>query len=264
MEISSTKNPRVKNLNLLQTKSKARKEQGLFVIEGIKEHELLFKSDYQLHEAYICNDIIDNETVNFVKANFDSNSIFEVTKAVFEKIAYRNTTGGIVSTAYSKEYSLQDLDNISNPLYLVAESIEKPGNIGALLRTADAAKVDALIICDPKTDFFNPNVIRSSLGCVFTTRIISCTSDEAQEYFKKSETNVYCAALTASERYDKIDYQKPSAIVFGTESTGLTDSWLNISTQNIIIPMQGMIDSLNISVSAAIITFEAKRQRGFK
>ncbi|MCX2742553.1 RNA methyltransferase [Mangrovivirga sp. M17] len=263
MEITSTKNPRIKNLTLLQSKGKARREQGIFIVEGEKENELLFNSDYQLKEAYICPEIINDDLSNLINDRLDKQNIFTVTKEVFNKIAYRGSTGGIITIASQKYFQLDDLKNVSNPLILVAESVEKPGNIGALLRTVDAAKIDALVICDPKTDFFNPNVIRSSLGCVFTTKIISCTSDEAISFFNKEGINIYCAALTASKRYDLIDYRKGSALVFGTESTGLTDLWLNNSTQNIIIPMQGKIDSLNVSVSAAVITFEAVRQRGF-
>ncbi|WP_246070187.1 TrmH family RNA methyltransferase [Mangrovivirga cuniculi] len=263
MEITSTKNPRVKNLTLLQSKAKARREQGIFIVEGKKENELLLNSEYQLKEAYICPELINEELFNSIKDSLDENSIFFVSKEVFDKVAYRGSTGGIITIASQQYFQLNDLKNISNPLILVAESVEKPGNIGALLRTVDAAQVDALVICDPKTDFFNPNVIRSSLGCVFTTKIISCTSEEAISFFKNEGINIYCAALSASKRYDLIDYQKGSALVFGTESTGLTETWLENSTQNIIIPMQGEIDSLNVSVSAAVITFEAVRQRGY-
>ena len=146
---------------------------------------------------------------------------------------------------------------------MVAEAPEKPGNIGALLRTADAANVDAVIIANPRTDLYNPNIIRSSVGCVFTNQIATGTTDEIIAYLKRNNINIFCAALQASVNYHSQDFTNATAIVVGTEATGLTSNWLENSTQNIIIPMQGAIDSMNVSVSAAIIIFEAKRQRQF-
>ena len=148
-------------------------------------------------------------------------------------------------------------------MILVAEAPEKPGNIGALLRTADAANVDAVLLANPKTDMFNPNIIRSSVGCVFTTNIGTASTSEIISYLKNNNINIYAAALQASVNYDTIDFKKPSAIVVGTEATGLSEEWLHNSTQNIIIPMQGEIDSMNVSVAAGILIFEAKRQRRF-
>ena len=152
----------------------------------------------------------------------------------------------------------------TNPLILVAEAPEKPGNIGALLRTADAANVDAVIIANPKTDLYNPNIIRSSVGCVFTNQIATGTTQEVIEFLNNHNINIYCAALNASADYHTQDFTKPTAIVVGTEATGLSSEWLKNSTQNIIIPMQGEIDSMNVSVAAGILIFEAKRQRGFQ
>jgi TrmH family RNA methyltransferase len=148
-------------------------------------------------------------------------------------------------------------------LILVAEAPEKPGNIGALLRTADAANVDAVIIANPKTDIYNPNIIRSSVGCVFTNQIATGSTTEIIKFLKGLNIDIYCAELKASVNYHTQDYTKPAAIVVGTEATGLSDEWLQHSTQNIIIPMQGEIDSMNVSVAAGILIFEAKRQRQF-
>jgi TrmH family RNA methyltransferase len=150
-----------------------------------------------------------------------------------------------------------------NPLILIAEAPEKPGNIGALLRTADAANIDAVIIANPKTDVYNPNIIRSSVGCVFTTRIAMGSTKDIIAFLHKKNINIYCAALQASTDYYMQDFTKPTAIVVGTEAEGLTKDWLEASTQNIIIPMQGEIDSMNVSVAAGILIFEAKRQRNF-
>jgi TrmH family RNA methyltransferase len=142
--------------------------------------------------------------------------------------------------------------------------LEKPGNLGAILRTADAAGVDAVIICNPLTDIYNPNVIRSSVGCVFTQKVVTCSSADAFAFFRKHNITTYAAALTAKEFYHQVDLQKPTAVIFGTEADGLTEFWLTKADKQIKIPMLGKNDSLNVAASAAIITFEAMRQRGFK
>jgi TrmH family RNA methyltransferase len=146
----------------------------------------------------------------------------------------------------------------------VAESPEKPGNIGAMLRTADAAGIDAVIIADPKTDLYNPNVVRSSVGGLFTNQIATGTSVEVIDFLKKNNIAIYCATLQDSTPYFSPDYQQPTALVVGTEATGISQVWREVSDQNIIIPMQGALDSMNVSVAAAILLFEAKRQRNFK
>ena len=143
------------------------------------------------------------------------------------------------------------------------EAPEKPGNIGALLRTADAANLDAVIIANPRGDLYNPNIIRSSVGCLFTNNIATGTTSEIIAFLKERKINFYCATLQNSTGYHTQDYTHPTALVVGTEATGLTQEWRDAATQNIIIPMQGAIDSMNVSVAAAILIFEAKRQRGF-
>ncbi|HUH47910.1 MAG TPA: RNA methyltransferase, partial [Arenibacter sp.] len=188
--------------------------------------------------------------------------VIEISKEVFAKLAYRETTGGVLALAATKEHSLEKLQFKNNaPLVLVAEAPEKPGNIGALLRTADAAALDAVIIANAKSDLYNPNIIRSSVGCLFTTNIAIGTTEEVIEFLRHHHFAIHCAALSASKAYTKVDYKGATAIVVGTEATGLSSAWLNRSDKNIIIPMQGEIDSMNVSVSAAILIFEAKRQR---
>ena len=169
-----------------------------------------------------------------------------------------------MAVAKNKNHAVTSLKfETKTPLILVAEAPEKPGNIGAILRTADAANVDAVIIANPKTDLYNPNIIRSSVGCVFTNKIAIGSSSEIITFLKNKDVTIYCAALQASVEYYKQNYTKSTAIVVGTEATGLSDEWLKNSTQNIIIPMQGQIDSMNVSVAAGILIFEAKRQRDF-
>ena len=144
------------------------------------------------------------------------------------------------------------------------EAIEKPGNIGAMLRTCDAAKVDAVIIANPKTDLYNPNIVRSSVGCLFTNQIAIATTEEAIAFLQQNHIHFYSATLQNSTAYHTQNYTTPTALVVGTEASGLSQAWRDQATQNIIIPMQGAIDSMNVSVAAAILIFEAKRQRGFK
>ena len=177
-------------------------------------------------------------------------------------MAHRDSTEGIVALAKAKNHDLSQLKiKNKNPLILVAEAPEKPGNIGALLRTADAANLDAVFIANPKTDLYNPNIIRSSVGCVFSRNIVMADTGTIISFFKENNIKIYCAALSASLPYTEVDLTEPAAIVVGTEHSGLSNEWLSNSFQNIIIPMEGQIDSMNVSVSAAILIFEAKRQR---
>nr|WP_286174620.1 RNA methyltransferase [Cytophaga sp. FL35] len=177
-------------------------------------------------------------------------------------MAHRGTTEGVLAIAKTRSHTLDTFVlKTKNPLILVAEAPEKPGNIGALLRTADAANLDGVIIANPKTDLYNPNIIRSSVGCVFTNNLAMGSTEEILGFLKQNNIKIYCAALTASINYLNADFKGANAIVVGTEATGLSKSWLDQSHQNIIIPMEGEIDSMNVSVSAGILIFEAKRQR---
>ncbi|MDO7170589.1 TrmH family RNA methyltransferase [Mariniflexile sp. AS56] len=260
--ISSIQNPYIRQLVQLKDKSRERKKSGLFLIEGAREIALALKGGYELDAILFNPDIISEETINAL-TNQQINLI-EVTADVYQKLAYRDTTEGVLAVAKIKTHAIKDLKfNKKNPLILVAEAPEKPGNIGAILRTADAAKVDAVIIANPKTDLYNPNIIRSSVGCVFTNAIATGTTSEIITFLKSENIHIYCAALQASVNYHTQDFTKPTAIIVGTEATGLSDAWLENATQNIIIPMQGEIDSMNVSVAAGILIFEAKRQRDF-
>ncbi|MBU8892042.1 MAG: RNA methyltransferase [Bacteroidales bacterium] len=259
--ITSTQNPKIKNIVRLQQKSSERKNQNLFVIEGLREISLAMQAGIKLKSVFICAGIIPYDEV-MASLSFDLQS-FEISREVFEKLAYRGSTEGVIAIAEPKPYSLNDIVLQTNPLVVVLESVEKPGNLGAILRTADAAKVDAIIICDPLTDIYNPNVVRSSVGCVFTNQVIACSSDEAIKWLKEKNIKSYAAALTAKKFYHETDLTKPVAIVMGTEADGLTEKWLKNTDEQIIIPMSGKIDSLNVSTSTAIIVFEAMRQRNF-
>lgn len=256
--ITSAQNPYIKSLALLQEKAKERKKTGTFLIEGVREIELATKGGYEIQTILFCPEVF---TTNL--SNFSSSEKIEISKEVYQKLAYRDTTEGILAVAKSKSFALADLQLPKNPLILVAEAPEKPGNIGAMLRTADAANLDAVIIANPKSDLFSPNIIRSSVGCLFTNQIATGTTEEIIAFLKKNNINFYAATLQNSTSYHVQDYTQPTALVVGTEATGLSEEWRDAATQNIIIPMQGEIDSMNVSVAAAILIFEAKRQRGF-
>lgn len=259
-QITSVQNPFIKSLVLLQEKSKARKQSGTFLIEGQREIELAQKGGYEIETILFLPEI--SSEVQAKKLSRTAEFI-EISKEVYQKLAYRDTTEGILAIAKSKNLSLAALNLGENPLILVAEAPEKPGNIGAILRTADAANLDAVIIANPKSDMFSPNIVRSSVGCLFTNNIATGTTEEIIAFLKDKNISIYCATLQNSTGYHTQDYTTPTALVVGTEATGLTQEWRDNATQNIIIPMQGAIDSMNVSVAAAILIFEAKRQRGF-
>ena len=257
--ISSAQNSLIKKVLLLKDKSRERKKTGLFILEGLRELQIASNALYDIDTILYCEDILENTQI-LQSFNFDQ--LISVSAAVYRKLAYRNTTEGIIAIAKSKDHQLSSLAfDTTNPLILIAEAPEKPGNIGALLRTADAANLDAVLIANPKTDLYNPNIIRSSVGCVFSRNVKMGTTTEIISYLKKEGIQVFCAALSASKDYTTVSFKEPTAIVVGTEHSGLSNEWLQNSTQNIIIPMEGEIDSMNVSVSAAILIFEAKRQR---
>ena len=260
-QITSAQNQFIKSLLLLQEKAKARKQTGTFLIEGKREILLAIKGGYQINTLLFYSELITEKEINNLVQN--TTDLIEINKDIFEKLAYRESTEGVIAVANSKSFSLSDLKLKENPLLLIAEAPEKPGNIGALLRTADAANLDAVIIANPNGDLYNPNIIRSSVGCLFTNQIATGTTSEIIAFLKERKINFYCATLQNSTSYYTQDYTTPSAIVVGTEATGLSEEWREAATQNIIIPMQGEIDSMNVSVAAAILIFEAKRQRGF-
>ena len=262
-QITSTQNSYIKELVFLKEKSKNRKQSGLFLIEGERETSLAIKGNYEIDTILFYAKLFSEEKLQDLTT--EKTTVIEVSKEVYQKLAYRSTTEGIIAIAKVKELTLADLQfNKPNPLLLIAEAPEKPGNIGAILRTADAANVDAVIIANPKTDLYNPNIIRSSVGCLFTNQIATGTTEEIITFLNANNINIYSAILQEAVNYHEQDYTKASAIIVGTEADGLSDTWRKASKKNIKIPMQGQIDSMNVSVAAGILIFEAKRQRDFK
>lgn len=262
-DITSLQNPQVKHFLSLKEHKKARNSAGLFTIEGLREFQLALEGGYEIVTVFLCIPILgETQQHNLLSALKSGTQIFQVNKNVYERMAYRGKTEGLVAIAKAKGHSLEDLRIRSdNPLILIAENPEKPGNIGAILRTADAAKLDAVIIADSKLDLYNPNVVRSSVGCIFSVPIGIGTNEEVLQFLKAHEVKIYAASLQAKTEYHVRDYKAATAIVVGAESSGLKSFWYDHCDDSIYIPMEGKIDSMNVSVSAAILIFEAKRQR---
>lgn len=253
-KITSTQNPKVKRLAALQQKSAERRREGVFVVEGRRELDHCIEASYEVESIFVCQDIVPDNLPPAAKT-------YDVSTRVYERIAYRGSTEGIVAIVYAKQLTLNDLKLDDKPFVVVLESVEKPGNLGAVLRSADAAGVDAVIVCDPLTDLYNPNLIRSSIGAIFTVPCVACTSDECIRFLKERGIQILTAQLQDSRLYYDVDMRRPTAIVMGTEATGLTQQWRLAADAHIRIPMLGRLDSLNVSVSAAVLMYEAVRQR---
>ena len=261
-KITSLQNPRIKQVVLLQQKSKERNKQNLIVVEGYREIRWAVEAGFTARSLFFCAELLNSDSREALGL-FKPEILTEVSRDVFGKIAYREGSDGLVLLAAAIKSTLLDVILSENPLVIVLEAVEKPGNLGAILRMADAAKVDTILICDHLTDIYNPNVIRSSIGCVFTKQVVACTTEEAIEWLKAKGIRSFAAALTAKKLYHQVDLTVPAAIVMGTEADGLTEKWLNAVDEGIIIPMLGKHDSLNVAMATAIITFEALRQRKF-
>ena len=292
-KITSGQNPKIKTLLERQEKSKLRREMGLFVVEGRRELDHCLDAGFVTDTIFICPEIYDPDregvppegrasrgteaggpraervvgsgTARLLKGVQPSlpedTKIFHVSRSVYEKIAYRGGTEGIIAEIKYKERKLDDIKLRENPLVIVLESVEKPGNLGAVLRSADAAGADAVIICDPLTDLYNPNLIRASIGAIFSRQVVAATSEETITWLKTHGLSILTAQLQDSSLYYDTPMTGPTAIVMGTESTGLTDIWRKAADRHIRIPMLGQLDSLNVSVSAAILLYESVRQR---
>lgn len=271
--ISSAQNPRIKHLLALQQKSSLRREEGLFIVEGRRELEHCLNAGMQVESVY-CLDETSTITSTSTKTGTTPHlstvncQLIKVTKNVYERIAYRGSTEGIIAVIRTPQPLT--LDSLlqqkgrgvnGKPLFVVLERVEKPGNLGAVLRSADAANATGVIVCDPLTDLYNPNLIRSSIGAIFTVPTVACTSEDCIAFLQQHGIQILTAQLQDSHLYYDTPMSVPTAIVMGTESTGLTDVWREAADAHIRIPMMGQLDSLNVSVSAAILLFEAVRQR---
>ena len=258
MVITSTKNERIKSLQKL-AKSSERKKEEVFVIEGIRELEKAIHAGYTFNEVFFCPTVVSEEYINKI-FGFDILKT-AVSHHVFESIAYRENRDGIIALAKPKNLGLHDLNLSKNPLIIVLEAVEKPGNLGEMLRTADAAGADAIIVCDPITDIYNPNVIRASLGCIFTKPVVCCKSEEAVQFFKNQKITTLATTPDAKIVYFDQNLNKPVAIIMGTEADGLSNYWLQNTDLQVKVPMLGIADSLNVSVCLSVVLYECVRQR---
>ena len=261
LKISSVHNKKILKIRKLY-KSRERKAADVFLVEGVKEVSRGIASGFELDSIYFCPDIYDGNIRKLLSNENDDVLIYELDKAVYEKVAYRDNTEGLIALFRKKLFSL---DNFSternNQLFVVLESVEKPGNLGAVLRTADAVGVTAIILVESKVDQYHPNVIRASIGAVFTIPVIVVSNTEALKWLNNNNIKIYSAVLPAYKSIYDLDLTDNIALVFGTESEGLSDFWLKNSQENYTIPMKGIVDSLNVSVSVAVSVYEAKRQR---
>jgi len=259
--ISSLQNLAVKEALQLLGKSRLRKSRGLFVAEGLNELKMCLKGGYRLRYLFFCEeDITAEELFGWFSPLKTEADLYSVSPEVMNKLAYRSGVKNAVAVVESKKRAYEPPVKSVNPFYLIAESVEKPGNLGALLRSADASGTTAVILCDSAVDIYNPNVIRSSVGCVFSVPVMVMSPQEAMKFLQDNKIAVYTTFMGQSVSIWNCDLTVPSAVVVGTESTGLSDFWKSAGT-SVNIPMFGLVDSLNVSSAAALIMFEMARQR---
>ncbi|MFA6787961.1 MAG: RNA methyltransferase [Bacteroidales bacterium] len=261
--ITSKSNPRIKSLIRLQ-KSNERRKQQRTLIEGYREIERALISGWKPETLFVSAEIAGTRMEQLIRLLPDECETVFLSREVFEHIAYREGSDGILAVCEPIQLSLDEIQTGLNPLIIVLESVEKPGNMGAILRTADAVSADAVIVCEPGTDLYNPNTIRASLGCIFSVPFTSCSSEEALRWLRSKQCRIYATTPESSTDYLDMDFTGPTALVMGSEATGLTDFWIKNADKHIRIEMEGIADSLNVSVATAVIAFESKRQKKVK
>ncbi len=262
LNIESVQNPRVKNAVRLR-KSKVRRETGRTLVEGHREIMRATQSGWQFKELYFCPELYlhpdSSQLVDSIRSA--GVPVYRCSDAAFRKMSYRDSPDGLLALSPLVGRRLDELVLPDNPLILIAEDLEKPGNLGTILRTADATGVDAVIACDHKTDLSNPNVIRASIGTIFFIPIAEASTDETVEWLRSHRIQSIAAVPDATQEYTEADMRLPTAIVVGAEDEGLTDIWKKRSDRRVSIPMLGRNDSLNVSTAAAVLLYEAVRQR---
>jgi len=252
-KIESLQNDKIKDLSRIISKNNERRKKKIFVVEGFQENNIAIKSGYTPIEFFICTKIFQGEYPN-AKINY-------ISEKIYQNLAYRDTSEGIIGVYHEKQTKLEDFSPKENSTIILLESIEKPGNLGAVLRSCEAFGIDAIIVTDPKTDFYNPNVIRSSVGCLFGINFFQTDNKTAFNFFKNYDYQIITTFMNEDTRkIQNIDFNKNTVICFGTEHSGLSDFWKN-KGYNFLIPMIGSIDSLNLSNAVAITCYESLRQR---
>ncbi len=258
MDITSLQNPKVKHIVKLREDKRQRQRDGLTLVEGFDELTLALRCGLA-PQALLTAPELASQTLDLPHPE-----PLTVNRAVFEKISHRENPDGWMGIFPAPRTSLEELKLSKTPLVIVAESIEKPGNLGAILRTADAAGVDAVLVCDPRVDLWSPNVIRASRGAVFAVPAVEVESPNALAWLRSKKMRILAAAPSAGKLYTDVDLREAAAIVVGTEDEGLTDFWVQNADLRVRIPMAGRVNSLNVSIAAALITYEIVRQRDCK
>jgi TrmH family RNA methyltransferase len=259
MKITSLQNPKVKQVVALRDR-RDRDRQGLFLIEGYRELKRAVDAGRKLETLFVCRELFwgTNEEALIQKSGAE---VLECSPEVFAKISYRDRSDGLLGVAKQKHATLADLRLSSLPFLLIAEGIEKPGNLGTILRSADAAGVDAVIVCDPTTDIHNPNVVRASIGTLFTVPVIEASSEETIAWLRENKIAIVAGTPHAKEEFTQIDLTSPLAIVVGREQYGLSDKWTEKASIAARIPMCGIADSLNVATATTLLLYEVLRQR---
>jgi TrmH family RNA methyltransferase len=263
--ITSTANPRIKAAAALRER-RERDARKLFIIDGAREIARALAGGIQFVEAYICTPLCRSEDAQSVVEGLDilGTPRIEVAENVFAKITFGDRSDGVVVVARTPDWSLDTLDFPTNPLIAVVEHVEKPGNLGAILRTADAAGVSAVIVADGGTDLFNPNCVRASIGTLFSVPVCAAAASDVIDFLTQRQLQVFAAEVSAGTNYTEADFTTGAAIVLGSEARGLSDVWTSAGATPIALPMLGVADSLNVSVTAAVLFYEALRQRSAK
>lgn len=257
--ISSVSNPKIKWVKSLHKNSTRRKD-GVFLVEGAKEIAMALDGGYLLHTLFMCPEISEQGSVSSI-ASRSAPDVYTISRVCFEKISYRSGSDGLLAVFQAKDRALSELNFSDNPFFIVVESVEKPGNLGAIIRTADGCGADAVIVCDEKADIYNPNVVRSSVGTMFTTQIATTDSQSLIDFLQQHEVSAFGTVLSDKSRlYTNADFTRPLALILGNEHEGLSEFWQD-NSEPIMIPMNGVNDSLNVSNAAAILAYEVVRQR---
>ena len=260
--IESFQNPEVKRVVKLR-RARIRRKERLFVVEGCREIQVGLRSEISFQQAFFCRAFFASDSQEEALTELRERNIplIEVAKGPFEKISMRANPDGFLALAPTWETDIEDLAFGEHPLVLVVDGVEKPGNLGAVLRSAEAFGVDALLCVDPSLDLFNPNVIRASQGLLFRVPVAVCERDRAVSFLRSRHLRVFSTSAKVEQSYWKMNFTEPSAIVLGSEAWGLDSFWLEASDEQITIPMFGEADSLNLSVAVGCLLSEVQRQR---
>ena len=264
MIITSLQNPGVKFARSLRSR-KVREESGLSVLEGYRAVSRGLECGMEFTECYYAPELFlgKNEFELIAKVADSGADVQEVAANVLAKIAYRDRPEGIIAIMKVRKHKLAGIPAKKDGLYIVAESIEKPGNLGSILRSADAVNADGVIVCEKRTDIYNPNVITASTGALFSANLAESSAEGAYAWLKKNEIKIFAATPEATDVYTDVDLTQGIAVVVGAEQYGLTDFWKSKADVNVKIPMLGYIDSLNVATATTVIMYEAARQRGW-